>query len=361
MKVYTITVAMKYYESHYEEYIDSKKKCELHPELGEFMENLPDKAINMGNLILYGPSGVGKYSQVLQILKKYSSTQLKYDKKLTAQTEKQNYTYHISDIHYEIDMSLLGCNFKILWNEIFLQIVDIISIKTEKIGFIVCKNFHTIHGELLDVFYSYIQQYSKGVGNHFGGNITIFFILITENISFLPNNIINACQIVQMRRPTKNEYKTMIEYNTSGHTSLSSIYSVIDAVDCHEIVNIKELYSFHKIQNDNIPKDVFNIVCDNIIHQILNHKKINFTGFRDIIYDILIYNLEAVEILWSILFYLINHQTVHLSDEIVRKIIKRSYTFLKYYNNNYRPIYHLESMFFYIIVQLYKYTDDHEF
>lgn len=349
---------MKFYESHYEEYIDSKKNYELHPELNVLMENLPDRAINMGNLIVYGPSGVGKYSQVLQILKKYSSTHLKYDKKLTALTEKQNYTYHISDIHYEIDMSLLGCNFKILWNEIFLQIVDIISIKTEKIGFIVCKNFHTIHGELLDVFYSYIQQYSKGVGNHFGCNITIFFILITENISFLPNNIINACHIVQMRRPSKDQYKEMIEHNVSKKESLPAIHSIIDAVDCHEIINIKEIYSFHKIEDNNIPKDVFNIVCDNIISQILNHKKINFTGFRDIIYDILIYNLEAVEILWNILFYLINHQTNQLSDKIVQKIVNRSYTFLKYYNNNYRPIYHLENMLFYIIVELYKYNDE---
>jgi hypothetical protein len=351
---------MKYYESHYEEYIESKKKYELHPELSEFMENLPEKAINMGNLIVYGPSGVGKYSQVLQILKKYSSTQLKYDKKLTAQTEKQNYTYHISDIHYEIDMSLLGCNFKILWNEIFLQIVDIISIKTEKIGFIVCKNFHTIHGELLDVFYSYIQQYSKGVGNHFGCNITIFFILITENISFLPNNIINACQIVNLCRPSKNQYKEMIQNNISTKDIIPSIYSIFDTIECNEIINIKELYSFHNIKDNNIPKDVFNIVCDNIIYQILNHNKINFTGFRDIIYDILIYNLEAVEILWSILFYLIHHESENISNEIVQNIIKRSYTFLKYYNNNYRPIYHLESILFYIIVQFYKYNENNE-
>ena len=67
-----------------------------------------------------------------------------------------------------------------------------------------------------------------------------------------------------------------------------------------------------------------------------------------------IYNLEAVEILWFILFYLVNHQTEHLSNEIVQNILKKSYTFLKYYNNNYRPIYHLESMLFYIIIQIYK-------
>jgi hypothetical protein len=81
------------------------------------------------------------------MLKKYSPSHFKYEKKITIQTDKHTYTYHISDIHYEIDMSLLGCNSKILWNEIFLQIVDIISVKAEKVGFIVCKNFHMIHGE----------------------------------------------------------------------------------------------------------------------------------------------------------------------------------------------------------------------
>ena len=154
---------MKFYESHYEEYLDVMAKQNIHTDLIPFILNLPEKSMDMGNLIVYGPSGVGKYSQVLQILKKYSPTNFKYDKKITIQTEKQTYIYHISDIHYEIDMSLLGCNSKILWNDIFLQIVDIISIKNEKVGFIVCKNFHMIHGELLDIFYSYIQQYS---GSH---------------------------------------------------------------------------------------------------------------------------------------------------------------------------------------------------
>ena len=38
---------------------------------------------NMGNLILYGPSGSGKYSQSLRLIKKYSPSELKYDKRIT--------------------------------------------------------------------------------------------------------------------------------------------------------------------------------------------------------------------------------------------------------------------------------------
>ena len=71
-----------------------------------------------------------------------------------------------------------------------------------------------------------------------------------------------------------------------------------------------------------------------------------------------------VECLWYILYYLINNFTktgnIHknngsLSNEDITDILNKTYYFLKYYNNNYRPIYHLESIFFYIIVKLYNY------
>ena len=41
--------------------------------------------------------------------------------------------------------------------------------------------------------------------------------------------------------------------------------------------------------------------------EIENYNSISFTNFRDIIYDILIYNLDAVECLWYILTYFIQN------------------------------------------------------
>jgi hypothetical protein len=292
-------------------------------------------------------------------------------------------------------MSLLGCNSKILWNDIFLQIVDIISVKTEKVGFIICKNFHMIHGELLEIFYSYIQQYSECYNNKllFGGNILIHFIIITENVSFLPNNILQSCHILNIGRPSYDQYNKMItltnnsdlrpsvlEPKTQSLTPLSSsndtkiTENMLNNIMCDEIINIKELYSFKYIDNKkDIPKDIFNIVCDNILKEILNHKKMSFSNFRDVIYDILIYNLEAVDCIWYILFYLINYNSDtkesslskknpksskmigYLTNKDISDILNKVYFFLKYYNNNYRPIYHLESILFYIIVKLYHY------
>ena len=136
---------MKYYETLFDDYIISAKKHNIHKELNELYDSFSDNPTNLNNIILYGPSGAGKYTQLLLFLLKFSPSKLKYENKIVANTEKLEYKYKISDIHYEIDMSLLGCNSKLIWHEIFYQIVDIISIKSNKFGFIVCKNFHLIH------------------------------------------------------------------------------------------------------------------------------------------------------------------------------------------------------------------------
>ena len=166
---------MKYYETHFDDYLFTSEKFNLHPELTTSIDAFPKNIRQLKNVIFYGPPGSGKYTQVLKILKKYSPSELKYEKKMKLTTDKQEYVYKISDIHYEIDMSLLGCNSKIVWHEAFLQIVDIIAVKQDKIGVIVCKNFHLIHNELLDNFYSYIQHY-----NYHESHIKIKFFIFSE-------------------------------------------------------------------------------------------------------------------------------------------------------------------------------------
>jgi len=123
---------MKYHETHFEEYILTSQKENLHPKLEKFFNKFPAAIQKLKNLIFYGPAGIGKYTQMLRSIKKYSPTDLKYEKKISITYNKQQYFFKISDIHYEIDMSLLGCNSKLLWHDIYMQIIDIISAKTEK-------------------------------------------------------------------------------------------------------------------------------------------------------------------------------------------------------------------------------------
>jgi hypothetical protein len=370
---------MKFYESHYEEYITTAEQADLHPELETIRKSFPQKLSQFGNLIIYGPSGVGKYSQMLRFIKKYSPSDLKYEKKITTQTEKQQYIYKISDIHYEIDMSLLGCNSKILWHEVFSQIVDIVSMKNDKNGIIVCKNFHSIHNELLEIFYSYMQQY-----NHPHLNVQIKFILITEHVSFLPNSILNNSRIISIKRPEIAEYTETVfsPGKTEGYNNIrldpqlktdvqlfnntisnpkqrleinyQKIKQHMMNMEADGLLNIKEIRSFSLINKDmEFPKDAFNTICNSIINIMIEPEKIVITEFRDIIYDILIYNLDAIECLWYIISHFINIGWLKGSD--ISDVLEKTHTFLKYYNNNYRPIYHLESIFFYIINKVHHY------
>ena len=128
---------------------------------------------------------------------------------------------------------------------------------------------------------------------------------------------------------------------------------ILHDINTSEITNGKEVKSFSLIGDGEIPKDIFNIICDNIILEMKNHNKISMVGFRDLIYDMLIYNLDVAECIWYILYYFIQNEKISNGD--ISDILDRCYVFLKYYNNNYRPIYHLESILFYFITKIYKY------
>jgi len=300
-----LDIVMKFYETNFDEYIAAVHRYNIHPEYVPIFKHFSNNIQNFANLILYGPPGIGKYSQALYLLEKYSPSYLKYQKRMTVSTDKQQYIYHISDIHYEIDMSLLGCNSKFIWHEIFLQIVDIISVKSNKIGIILCKNFHQIHPELLDIFYSYIQQY-----NNINTSIHIKFVFITEHISFIPNNILNICQVLSFKRPAIEHYKQIYTDNTHKSTD------IISEISPNELMNIKEIMSFATIESvTEIPNDIFNIICNKIIEEMTN-RAISFSYFRDIIYDILVYNLEAIECFFFILSHFVQNGMLNRGDTI---------------------------------------------
>jgi hypothetical protein len=325
---------MKFQETHFEEYIQSVKKNNLHPKLEELYNLFPTNLDKIGNLIFYGPSGVGKYSQVLNFIRRFSQTELKYEKKLNVIYDKKQYYLKISDIHYEVDMSLLGCNSKLLWHEIYQQIVDAIIAKPNKYGIILCKNFQDIHNELLENFYSYMQD-----NNSNSSLLQIKYVILTEQISFIPKSILNCCEIIHIERPKKNNYNIFLKNNklSSKNTLNISDINNIKALD----INIDELYIPH------------HVLCNKIINEIDNIDDIRFQNFRDILYDLLIYNLDIYESIW----YILNHyiQNNKIKRENISYILLKIFEFFRYYNNNYRPIYHLENFFFNLVRVINEY------
>ena len=224
-------------------------------------------------------------------------------------------------------MALLGCHSKLLFNNIYYHILDILSARTNGTGIILCKNFHHIHSELLDIFYSYMQSLKYK-------NLHIVYVLITENISFIPDNILERCQIIPVKRPLKGDYVKATN---------KKLMSNVDVTDIMNIKNIKGNISQFK----NINKHI----CGKIMSHILNYKDINFLELRDNLYEIFVYNLDIHKCLHQIISDLIKKEKI--TEDISEKIFIELHKFLKLYNNNYRPIYHLESFVFYLCIQIH--------
>ena len=306
---------MKFCEGKFEEYIKKYKNINLHPEINNILNNLPNKIEDHPNIFFFGPSGVGKYTQALQYISRFSPTSLKYERKTTILTKnKKEFFFKISDIHYEINMEVLGCNAKLVWNNIYHNIIDMINSTTHLKGFILCKNFHTIHSELLENFHTYMQTLCDK-------KIKICFIFTSENVSFLPSNILNRSYIIPVKRPTKALYEKCAE----GKINKKKIH----------ITNIKLA---KKTQTLNINySDNF---IDSILNQLLSEEKIDFMFFRENIYNIIVFNIDILESIYKILFRLTELKKIKQKDMIC--IFKQMFIFLRRYNNNYRPIYHVE-------------------
>ena len=308
-----------------EDNIDNNNK-NLHDKYNQVINCFPDNIENLNNLILYGPSGSGKYHQILRILKKYSVSNLKYEKKILFSFNKQNYYYKISDIHIEIDMALLGCNSRILWNDLYYFILDIIEAKPDKKLIILCKNFNDIHSELLDVFYSYMQN----INNIKNSSIILKYIILTSDISFINDNILNLCDIISLPKPTKS--------------SLTKCFGKLpSSTDINKIENLKY------ITTNIIPHEK---ICNNIIDYIVNIEEIKFIKLRELLYEMFTYNLNIYNCIYYITINLsLKYPEMH-NDE--NDIFFKLYDFFKLYNNNYRPIYHLEKYIINIIKIIHK-------
>ena len=362
---------MKYYDTSFEEYIQSIEKYPFHPEVLEKIDAIPNDFSQFQNTIFYGPPGTGKYSCALSLIQKFSTTKMKYDKKISVFNEKfekksqkdkpgdkkktnavsfsrkVDFVYRLSDIHYEVDMALLGCNSKTLWNDIFFQIVDIVSVNSKKRGIILCKNAHAIYNELLDVFYSYILHPLKYY------NIEIKFILLTEHLSFLPSNVRENFRIIHVKRPNVEQHVEVLKKQSRNIFGTNNFACIKDnevnelsqnltLLGTDAIENLKEIHLLKRGPPNELPPNVFNVIIDDIIQKMCNPDRMNLSDLRNSLYDMLIYNLDATECISYIVFHIIRQQMI--TEENANALLQDVYSFLKYYNKNYRPIYHLEGI-----------------
>jgi DNA polymerase III delta prime subunit len=299
---------------HFDEYF---KEPELqNRELIEYVQQM-----DLENTIFYGPSGVGKYSLILKYIRKYSETNLKYNRKITITFDTKTYQFQMSDIHYEIDMAIFTYNSKLLWHEIYQQLTDIITLKGKR-GIILCKNFHEINNEMLDNFYNYMQH------------PLITFLIMTEHVSFIPDNIIQSCNMVFVPRPPTENYRQIC--NLSQGSPGSQDASETSEINVANIINIKcPTMTAHHIP-----------VCNQLIKYMEDVANFDYFTFRNNIYTLLVYNVDIYSSVW----YIMNHfiESRQYPIEIVTNVTERVLRFLHLYNNNHHNIYHIERFLCYL-------------
>ena len=335
--------------------LEDSNNYNLNNKYKNFINNLPENINKMPNIILYGPSGVGKYSEALKIINNYSKSNLKYEKKMKISFLKNEHIIKLSDIHYEINFEFMTCNAKLLLIEIYNNIIDSVCSSCNKVGIILCKNFHVINNETTNIFYSLMQKipFSK---------ITLKFIFLTEHISFIPNNLLNVCKILYYTKFSNSNYKRLC--NKNNKTFLKNyINESNDSNDSNESKNKDNINNYINITSINILKNInlsnnnINILninyslCDKIV-KIIETNNCDYNVLRSTIYDLLIYNLNIYESIFYIINSLIKKDIV--KPDFLNKLLFKTCNFFKYYNNNYRPIYHLESYILYIIDYIHE-------
>ena len=137
-----------------------------------------------------------------------------------------------------------------------------------------------------------------------------------------------------MPRPSRNAYSKCLKIKLKRNLQL------------HDITNIKNIHlTLDQPMNSN------EIICNRLVDCIISTKDINFYHIREHLYDIFIYNLDSYECIWFIVNKLLNMNKLKTDD--MTDILIKIYTFLQYYNNNYRPIYHFENFIVYLAMKVH--------
>lgn len=244
------------------------------------------------NLLIYG----SKQSENYNTFMKYVTTITKnneYTVKKLRITIPSGYETYIQkgNIHFELNMETIP-NIKI-WSELYEHLRDIMIATNMKSCIILCKNFHSIHTDILDSLYSLFDDISNPV---------IKFVILTRDLTFINESIrkrfIVIRPIVKDSQPIHGSYK---------------------------------------------------FISGNIVTFIMNINNITYNSIRTHCYDILVNNLNPIDCVIYIIDELIRYKSLNINTDVLDKINYH----IKGINKNYRVIYHLEGIIVYLILKVH--------
>ena len=325
--------------------LENSKNLQINNKYNNYFNSLSENISCIPNILLYGPPGSGKYTESLKIIEKYSPSKLKYEKKMYVKSIKNEHIVKISDIHFEINIENLTCNSKQVFNDIYKNILDCIETSNINCAIILLKNFQSIDYELLHVIYSYLQ---KSINT----NISIKYIILTECISFIPNNILNVFKILYYSKLSLSSYIKISKLKNK--TYLMKLQKNKNEEEINNLIQSIDNLSVLKYYNINDNIDYLNnkySICDSLINILLNNK-LDYVLLRNNLYDLLIFNQNIHNCIFYILSKIIK-KNKNINNNFLDIIYVKLCEFFIYFNNNYRPIFHLESLFLKIMKEIH--------
>ena len=291
--------------------------------------------ISAHNKIFYATDESTSYNMIRQCIMTRNGDTLGHEHVIPIETSKMSYNMRISDTHYEVDIMLLGCNHKQLWDEIFVKIHDIIRSKPvgSRCGTVVARGFQHIHPDLHDVFYGYIQRMRH---DHC---VDISFYLQTTCISFIHRNILDSCEHVNVKKrwAMRDESNSPIS-KKSMCTPPSPLRKSLSSTKMKELVD-----------SDNASYDIYNIMhvktCNELVDVILTDYTVSkdipmVFAVRDKLYDMMFMCLDPHMCMWCVVCSII--EALDSTDCEVFEMVDAYTRCFSGFNTNYRPIYHLE-------------------
>jgi hypothetical protein len=183
----------------------------------------------------------------------------------------------------------------------------------------------------------------------------IFIVYIC--IRFYIHKIINICKVINFAKLSKkNIYclcnkqnkqffkKPTYTTNTSVISNDTLVCSNVEAI--YNKVNNPNIFTHLDISNNIKYIEQHSAICNTFINIICSNNY-NISNIRTLLYDILINHLNSHECFFYIIQSLIINKLINSNK--ISDLIFNSIFFLKNYNNNYRPIFHLESFTLYLI------------
>ena len=140
---------------------------------------------------------------------------------------------------------------------------------------------------------------------------------MTSAYSFIPENIRNKCYTINIARPSKTNILKVFGKKYKPYVSLN------------EFVYNTELPTYG------------DKVFIQIVDFILNVENFNIERMRELLYNILQYNVDIMDLINYVISDL--YVKKYITERNSMDIFLQTHQFMKLYNNNYRSIFHLEN------------------